>query len=204
MKKVIDGFLVLEGLDGAGTTTQKERIEKELTRRGCSVMTTNEPTSGEIGRLIRRVLKGEIELSEISVAYLFAADRAEHIYGKDGIIENIEKSRIVVSDRYFYSSIAYQSVECNPEFIRLINAFPSPEFIIFVDTPVDECLERIEKRGEEKELFDRKEFLEKVRENYLKAFEKLPDGVKLMKADGSKPIAEVEAEIRKWLSSFSL
>ena len=73
MKKVIDGFLVLEGLDGAGTTTQKERIEKELTRRGCSVMTTNEPTSGEIGRLIRRVLKGEIELSEISVAYLFAA-----------------------------------------------------------------------------------------------------------------------------------
>ena len=63
MKKVIDGFLVLEGLDGAGTTTQKERIEKELTRRGCSVMTTNEPTSGEIGRLIRRVLKGEIELS---------------------------------------------------------------------------------------------------------------------------------------------
>ena len=204
MKKVIDGFLVLEGLDGAGTTTQKERIEKELTRRGCSVMTTNEPTSGEIGRLIRRVLKGEIELSEISVAYLFAADRAEHIYGKDGIIENIGKSRIVVSDRYFYSSIAYQSVECNPEFIRLINAFPSPEFIIFVDTPVDECLERIEKRGEEKELFDRKEFLEKVRENYLKAFEKLPDGVKLMKADGSKPIAEVEAEIRKWLSSFSL
>lgn len=200
MKKVIDGFLVLEGLDGAGTTTQKERIEKELTRRGCSVMTTNEPTSGEIGRLIRRVLKGEIELSEISVAYLFAADRAEHIYGKAGIIENIGKSRIVVSDRYFYSTLAYQSFELDISKIREINNFPHPKDLVFIDVEPRICIERIDKRGGEKEIFEKESLLERIRLNYLKAFENLPEDVNFIRIEGDLSIEETTERILERLS----
>ncbi len=205
MENILKSFIVFEGLDGAGTTTQIMNLARYYEFNKREYFLTREPTDSPIGQLVRKVLQKKVSTTPEALALLYAADRHDHLYSEShGIVRMTEEDRIVISDRYFYSSIAYQSVECNPEFIRLINAFPSPEFIIFVDTPVDECLERIEKRGEEKELFDRKEFLEKVRENYLKAFEKLPDGVKLMKADGSKPITEVEAEIRKWLSSFSL
>ena len=79
-----------------------------------------------------------------------------------------------------------------------------PEFIIFIDTPVSECTERIEKRGGVKELFDRAEYLASVRKNYIREFENLPDGVNLLVVDGSEAIDTVEKEIRKYLSSFSL
>ena len=109
-----------------------------------------------------------------------------------------------MSDRYFYSSIAYQSVECDSSLVKMINDFPSPEFLIFIDTPVEDCMKRIEKRGEEKELFDRAEFLTAVRNNYMKELSSLPDGVNLLVVDGRKSIEETEAEIRRYLSSFSL
>ena len=109
MMEIIKGFIVLEGLDGAGTTTQKERLEKELGKRGYDIWSTAEPTSSDIGRLIRRVLKGDLAVPELTLAHLFAADRADHIYGCCGIIENIENGKIVISDRYFYSTLAYQS-----------------------------------------------------------------------------------------------
>ena len=115
-----------------------------------------------------------------------------------------EEGRIVISDRYFYSSIAYQSVECDPSFILSINRFPLPQVIVFIDTPVDVCMERIEKRGGEKELFDRAEFLTAVRKNYLAELERLPEGVNLLVVDGRKSIEDTEKEIRMYLSSFSL
>ena len=139
------------------------------------------------------------------MALLYAADRSDHLYNPTyGIKRILDEGKIVMSDRYFYSSIAYQSVECSKELVRTINAFPSPEFLIFIDTPVEDCMKRIEKRGEEKELFDRIEFLTKVRENYLEELKSLPDGVNLLVIDGRMSIEDTEAEIRKYLSSFSL
>ena len=203
---ILKSFIVFEGLDGAGTTTQIKNLARyyEFNKRPYYI--TNEPTSNPIGTLIRDVLQKKVSTTPEALALLYAADRHDHLYiPAYGIERMTEEGRVVMTDRYFYSSIAYQSVQCNPDFVRTINsAFPSPEFIIFIDTPVEECMSRIEKRGGVKELFDRAEFLSSVRKNYLKEFENLPSGVNLMIIDGSESIDTVEKEIRKYLASFSL
>lgn len=200
MMEIIKGFIVLEGLDGAGTTTQKERLEKELGKRGYDIWSTAEPTSSDIGRLIRRVLKGDLAVPELTLAHLFAADRADHIYGCCGIIENIENGKIVISDRYFYSTLAYQSFNIGLEKIAEINDFPHPEYLIFIDTDPKTCIERIEKRGGEKEIYEKESLLKKIRENYLKAFSLLSEDVKFITIDGSLSIEETTKRI---LSSLS-
>ena len=203
---ILKSFIVFEGLDGAGTTTQIKNLARyyEFNKRPYYI--TNEPTSNPIGTLIRDVLQKKVSTTPEALALLYTADRHDHLYNPAyGIERMTEEGRVVMTDRYFYSSIAYQSVQCNPDFVRTINsAFPSPEFIIFIDTPVEECMSRIEKRGGVKELFDRAEFLSSVRKNYLKEFENLPSGVNLMIIDGSESIDTVEKEIRKYLASFSL
>ena len=202
---ILKSFIVFEGLDGAGTTTQIRNLAKyyEFNKREYTI--TREPTSHPIGELVRKVLQKKVETTPEALAFLYAADRSDHLYNPSyGIARLLEEGRIVMSDRYFYSSIAYQSVECDPSLIRTINSFPSPEFLIFIDTPVEDCMRRIEKRGEEKELFDRAEFLTAVRKNYLAELERLPEGVNLLVVDGRKSIEETEKEIRMYLSSFSL
>ena len=140
-----------------------------------------------------------------ALAYLYAADRSDHLYNPDhGITRLLSDGSIVMSDRYFYSSIAYQSVECDRDLIERINRFPSPEFLIFIDTPVDECMARIEKRGGEKELFDRAGFLRLVRENYMRQLDALPEGVHLLVVDGTAGIDDVERSVRSFLAPFSL
>lgn len=202
---ILKSFIVFEGLDGAGTTTQIRNLARyyEFNRREYFI--TNEPTNNPIGVLVRQVLQKKIVTTPDALALLYAADRSDHLYNPSyGIVRLLEEGKIVMSDRYFYSSIAYQSVECNRDMVRTINSFPSPEFLIFIDTPVDDCMKRIEKRGEAKELFDRAEFLSAVRKNYLDELERLPEGVNLLVVDGRKSIEDTEAEIRKYLSSFSL
>ena len=146
----INGFIVLEGLDGAGTTTQLDALTKAYEKIGKTVVRTFEPTDSEIGRLIRRVQRGEIKTTSESLALLYASDRHNHLFGENGIVENCEKGSIVLSDRYFYSSYAYQSSFCDPEWVRSINSYPHPSILIFVDPPVDECLRRINARNEKK------------------------------------------------------
>ena len=204
-ERILRSFIVFEGLDGAGTTTQMHALARyyEFNRRRFEM--TFEPTSNPIGKMVRDVLQKRIQTTPEALALLYAADRDDHLYNPAyGISRLLEEGSIVISDRYFYSSIAYQSVECDPAFINTINDFPSPEFIIYVDTPVEECLKRIEKRGGEKELFDRYDFLSEVRKNYEKAFSALPEGVHLIRIDGSGSADEVEKAIRQSLSPFSL
>ena len=202
---ILKSFIVFEGLDGAGTTTQIKNLARYYEFNKREYFITNEPTSNPIGELVRKILRKQITTTPEALALLYAADRSDHLYNPSyGIVRLIEEGKIVMSDRYFYSSIAYQSVECCKSLIKTINDYPSPEFLIFIDTPVEDCMKRIEKRGEEKELFDRAEFLTAVRKNYLEQLESLPSGVNLLIVDGRKSIEETEAEIRKYLSSFSL
>ncbi len=202
---ILRSFIVFEGLDGAGTTTQIRNLARYYEFNSREYYITNEPTSNPIGELVRKVLQKKVVTTPEALALLYAADRNDHLYNPSyGIVRLLEEGRIVLSDRYFYSSIAYQSVECDKTLIRTINDFPAPEFLIFIDTPVEDCMRRIEKRGEEKELFDRAEFLTAVRKNYLEELEKLPEGVNLLVVDGRASIEDTEKEIRKYLSSFSL
>ena len=205
MEKILRSFIVFEGLDGAGTTTQIRNLARYYEFNKREYFITNEPTGGPIGQLVRQVLQKKVVTTPDALALLYAADRSDHLYNPSyGIVRMLDEGRIVMSDRYFYSSIAYQSVECDKSLVRTINNFPSPEFLIFIDTPVEDCMKRIEKRGEEKELSDREEFPTQVRKTYLQELERLPSGVNLLVVDGRASIEETEAEIRKYLSSFSL
>ena len=190
--KKLDRFIVFEGLDGSGKSTQARMLARHLVAQGASVHLTAEPTDRPIGTLVRSVLRHQVTTTSRALALLYAADRSDHLYnGESGILKSLDEGSIVISDRYFYSSIAYQSVECDPSFILSINRFPLPQVIVFIDTPVDVCMERIEKRGGEKELFDRASFLSKVRDNYIAAFSSLPEGVRLITVDGALSEEEV-------------
>mgnify|MGYP004699019445 CR=1 FL=1 len=197
MRSILRNFIVIEGLDGAGTTTQKKAIEAELNAEGIRTYATHEPTDNPIGRTIRAALQHEFRTTPEALAYLYASDRHDHLYNEDyGLIKHIEEGETVISDRYIFSSIAYQSVECSPDLVRMLNtAFPYPGIVIFIDTPVSSCISRIESRGEDKELFDRSEFLEKVRLNYISEFSALPPGVRYLRIDGTLSIQDIKGLI---------
>ena len=203
MREVLKNFIVLEGLDGAGTTTQKKAIENELNAMGYKTYSTHEPTDNPIGRVVRDVLQSKFKTTPEALAYLYTSDRHDHLYNSEyGLIKHINDGEIIIADRYFFSSIAYQSVECDFDFVTMINSpFPYPELVIFVDTPVADCLSRIEKRGEEKELFDKEEFLTKVRNNYIETFKNLPPEVKFLKVEGSLSIDEIKSTELEFIRS---
>lgn len=164
---MIGKFIVFEGLDGAGTTTQLRLLEENLSKAGVNVFATAEPTDSPVGRLIRSALRKEFAIEPKTLAMLYATDRYEHIYGKNGIREHLDAGEIVICDRYLYSSIAYQSVTCGMEYIRALNdRFLEPDLLFYVDTPVDECMKRISTRNQTAELFEKFEYLTAVKKNY--------------------------------------
>ena len=166
-------FIVFEGLDGSGTTTQTRLFTEKLTSLGVPVWATAEPVSeSPTGRLIRTVLRGEESVTPETLAYLYAADRHEHLYGKDGVIEHLEAGDTVICDRYKFSSLAYQSVNCNPEFVEALNKdFPNPDILFYLNTPVETCMKRIADRKSTPEIFEKENFLQKVSCNYLAAID---------------------------------
>jgi dTMP kinase len=193
MNNILQNFIVLEGLDGAGTTTQLKKLKEELEKLSIEVYTTNEPTSRPIGKLVRTVLSGEFKTTNLALARLYSADRDDHLFNtEDGILKQLQSNKIVVSDRYFYSSLAYQGVNCDfDKVVELNSDFPHPQILIYIETPIEECLTRIDKRGEKKEIFEKKDFLTKVNNNYNKVLSDLPDGVNLIKIDGTLSIENI-------------
>ena len=205
MKDTYREFVVFEGLDGAGTTTQIKRLAEKFEKNGRKVFLTHEPTDNPIGRVVRDVLQHKFRTTPAALALLYASDRDDHLKNPVyGIERQISEGKIVLSDRYFYSSIAYQGVDLDVDFVKSINPFPHAGFLIFIDTSAESCMKRIEKRGEEKELFEKYEFLKKVRENYLKQLESVPEGTNVLVLDGELSIDEIEKRIWDWISPYFL
>lgn len=181
-------FIVLEGLDGAGTTTQATLLAARLRERGIVVELTKEPTDGEIGRIARAFTDGRVHLEPETVALVFAADRIEHV----AEIETLRDAGTwVVSDRYVASSLAYQTSQGLPfEWVRTLNErAAAPDVTVFVDTSVAACVERLAARGEfNVGPFDEAEALERARSLYLTAFASdVPLGrLATVDGDGSK------------------
>lgn len=185
--EILKNFWVLEGLDGSGTTTQLKKLKSEFENRNIPYFLTCEPTVYETGKFLRRILSGEIKIPQSSIAHMFSTDRDNHLYNSEyGILKHLNDGKIVVSDRYFFSSFAYQSIGFNYDIVKTINGFfPYPEKVIYIDTPPEECLRRIENRGNKKEIFEKLEYQKKVRENYEKCFMELPEGCTLIRIDGT-------------------
>ncbi|MDR1211296.1 MAG: dTMP kinase, partial [Spirochaetaceae bacterium] len=165
--EILPNFIVFEGGDGTGTSTQLNLLREKLHPPGRRVFLTCEPTDGPLGRVIRNVLGGELELTRETLAFLFAADRHEHLYGQGGVCALCREGALVVSDRYVPSSLVYQGIDCGDELpARLNKLFPAPQILIYFELDPITAMERIGKRGKT-ELFEYREFQEKARRRYL-------------------------------------
>jgi dTMP kinase len=166
---------------------------------------TFEPTDHIIGKVIRSALKKEIKLKPDTLALLFAAQRNEHLYGENGILEHTKKGVLVVSDRYTLSSLVYQGIECGFELPFLLNSnFPAPEITIYLDIDPEIALSRMKNRTSF-EIYEYIEFQEKVRLQYKSCIEKYRDlGAKVEIIDASKSASEVADQVWNILSQMPI
>ena len=200
---VLKNFIVFEGIDGAGTSTQIKRIVESNPEK---YVATAEPTSGPTGKFLRRMLAGEFHVDEKTNAYLFAADRCEHIFGKGGVKELCESGKVVVSDRYFFSSLAYQSVSCGLELPMLLNSpFPLPEYLFFFEINPEISLGRVNARNGQKEIYENLDAQKKIAALYEKVismYESDPakrEEMKIIRIDATKSIPEISRIIKEEL-----
>lgn len=200
---VLKNFIVFEGIDGAGTSTQ---IKKLVESNPDLFVATAEPTTGETGKFLRKMLAGDFTVDEKTNAYLFAADRCEHIFGKGGVKELCESGKIVVSDRYFFSSMAYQSVSCGEELPKLLNSpFPLPEYLFFFEINPEISLERVNSRNEKKEIYEKLDVQKKIAAQYEKvisSYEKdsSASGMKIIRINAADSIENIAALIKEKIS----
>ena len=162
-------FIVFEGLDGSGTTTQAARLAERLAAEGISAELTREPSNGPLGAVLRQAIEVRVQLDPTALALAFAADRADHLFHPEhGIVALLDQGRWVVSDRYVLSSLAYQAGEEVPqEWIEEINRFAiEPDLTLYLAARLDTCLERIAGRSSADELFHDREQLRRVERNY--------------------------------------
>lgn len=198
---ILKNFVVFEGLDGTGTTSQIRLLQEAFASRGRqnAVYFTCEPTGSPIGKLIRKVLSGAVGFDAQTIAYLFGADRCEHIYGKEGILEQLQAGKAVFSDRYLFSSLAYQGLDAGKELARAINApFPLPEYLFFFDLSAKTAMKRIEKRNIPREIYEKEAFQQKVADAYEAIFryyaETAPD-MRIIRIDAGQTIEEIHKNI---------
>ena len=189
-------FIVLEGIDGCGSTTQARRLANVLSARGQRVALTFEPTDGPIGLLIRRALRRTLEhdgqrreLDWAAMALLFAADRLDHVAST--VRPALEAGAWVISDRYDLSSLAYQSVTATEptngtvEWLRTLNTHAlRPDLTVVLDVPFEVAEERRRARGGEPELYEVSELQRRLSAVYATA-EALVPGDPLLHVDGS-------------------
>jgi dTMP kinase len=181
-------FICIEGLDGCGKTTQAKLLVRRL-RRKYDTFYTAEPSSGKIGKFIKKhCLHSDKRSSGVVEALLCAADRFEHV--ENTILPALKKGRIAVSDRYVYSSFAYQGATgLDIEWIEKINEHAiRPDVAIVIDVEPVTVVQRLKPR---KSLMENLETQRKVREVYLKFI----DRGELVRVDGNKSKREVARDI---------
>lgn len=176
-------FICIEGLDGSGKSTQAKILTKKLSKT-YNALYTAEPSQGKIGKFMRKRLYEKTRMPTAVEALLFAADRIEHV--QNLVAPALSEGKVVVSDRYIYSSLAYQgSAGLSLEWIEAINDNAlKPDLCIFIDVEPKVVLERLKRK---RSVMENLETQEKVREIYLKYVEK----GELVKVDGGKSKREV-------------
>jgi dTMP kinase len=185
-------FIVFEGLDGSGKTTQARLLVERLRKVSKKAVYLKEPTDGEWGRKIRRIAsEGREHLSPEDELRFFINDRAEDV--EKNIMPALENGVVVVMDRYYFSNMAYQSalgVDIR-EIIRLNAGFPKPDMVFFIEIAAEDGLERIGSRaGGANVGYEKIEFLKKVHE----AFER-PELGSMIRLDGKRTVEEISGEI---------
>lgn len=204
-------FVVLEGIDGAGTTTQADLYGKYLRQKKRLVHVTREPSGGPVGSLLRLVLSRRLTMPSgahaETMALLFAADRLDHV--ETEVLPLLREGYVVISDRYDLSSILYQAVTAGVEpsagsdvvaWIRTLNRYARrPDATVVVDVPPEVAESRRRARGGSAELFEEAELQARLARAYFRAEDVVP-GDRLIHVDGTAPVESVHAAITSALA----
>jgi len=175
-------LVVIEGADGAGTTSQTMALKELFESQSVDVVASFEPTDGPIGKLIREHLRGEHgEVDQEVMKLLFRADRLEHVTKK--IMPWLDEGKLVILDRYYPSTVIYQSIspkreqrlealrgEMQRTYQKMAFELLEPDLFIYIDTPLEVCAERRRKRGGQEEVFEKDSFQWKVSMGYREWF----------------------------------
>ncbi len=199
MKKLRQGVLIVfEGIDGAGKTTQAEILLNTLKKLGYEVVYYREPSQGRWGREIKRKAKFTDSLTPEEELTLFQKDREENV--RKNLKPAIDKKKVIILDRYYYSTIAYQGAKgIDPESIRLRNEefVVKPDLVFIMDVDAGQGLERIADRGKKDMLFEREDYLVKVRQLF-----KSLQGENIHHIDAAQPVEQISEEIGRITLEF--
>ncbi|MBR8827686.1 MAG: dTMP kinase [Gomphosphaeria aponina SAG 52.96 = DSM 107014] len=184
-------FIVLEGIDGSGTSTQASLLQEYFIAKGEKALLSPEPSNGKIGKLIREFLQQQKGFDnshkfDEQMAYLFAADRYYHLYNNvDGVLKLIGEGVNVITTRYYFSSLAYNCHgEEDYELVKSLNQkFPHPDLVIYLDITVEIAVGRISDRPF-KEVYENQTKLVEVRQNFLDIFAQYSG--ELLQVDGTE------------------
>jgi dTMP kinase len=193
-------FIALEGIDGSGKSTQTRLLAEKLVSEGHTVYTTFEPTDSPIGSLIRNILKGRFKADHRTIAGLFVADRLDHLLNEvNGIVKKLEEGFTVITDRYCFSSYAYQGTHMDMDWVIQANSMSAqilrPDINIFIDVDPEVSMERLYSNRGQIELFETLENLQLVRAKYMEAFEKLKFEETIAVVDGNREPKEIAEDI---------
>lgn len=193
-------FIVFEGIDGSGKSTQIKELYNHLTAQGIPCYMTKEPSDGPFGAMVHQCMTGRIESDDKAFACLFAADRLDHLLNsKNGLVEKINNGITVISDRYYFSSYAYHSAYDMPlDWVIEVNKLSAqtlrPDLNIFIDVDPEESMKRVSCRGE-LERYEKTESLKKIREQYFKSFERLKDEENVAVLSGAQSISDIAKQV---------
>ena len=190
-------FIVVEGLDGSGKSTQIQLIKNKLEAMGEKVYVTAEPTNFETGAYLRRILSDSLDKNMYLQAALFLADRLEHItHPEFGIKKYIDEGYIVICDRYYFSTFAYQGTACDMDWVMEINLgceqILKPDICVFLDVNPDTCKKRIDDVREKPELYEKDaEKMRQIRQKFLDVFDRLSDSHNIAIVDANTDVENV-------------
>lgn len=193
-------FIVFEGIDGSGKSTQVKLLTERLKEEKYPIYQTFEPTNSPIGSLIRNMLYGRIEGDEKTLAALYLADRLDHIQNStNGMLKYLEKGTNVISDRYYFSSYAYHVPHVSLDWVVDANSVCAellqPDLIIYIDITTETSLERLTKGRSELDKFENFERISTVRRNYMTAMKRFEGIENVMVIDGNQSFEAVSEDI---------
>lgn len=200
-------IICIEGVDGAGKTTQAKAIVKRLNKEGYNASYTKEPTDMLIGQFIReKVLSGTVPMNPIALQYLFNADRVMHM---EKIESLLQKGMVIVMDRYFWSAVAYAMADLNGTMqdpyltmfsvLSFYHQFIAPDFSFFLKISPQVALERIEASGKHNEIYDTQEKLPRIEKAYEYLMNEFKDEFTVV--NGERPAEELTEEILKTIKA---
>ena len=201
-------YIVLEGIDGSGKTTQVKRLADYLRSRGKSVIEVREPRKeGLIGDIVQKVLTGEQKMSSVALQYLFSTDRV--LNQEDVILPALKAGKVVISDRCFWSAIVYgildrtggkYEYEKTGDFmliaqsiLSMYHQFTVPDYTFYLKISLETAIKRISKKSDIKSIYEDRKKLEKVIDGYNWLAKKFASEITVI--DGEKSEEEVTEEM---------